>query len=128
MSDAVDLKARYAWKPVEIPKTWRPRTLGEELVGFFGGKSVRNGAYGQYEVVLVHVPGRGSFMLTGVRIVQLADASGVDVGWPVRIVWHGTKKIDTDDGEERRMKLFDLFVAEGDPVAEGDLPRIITGP
>jgi len=73
--EITDLRGRYEWKKIEAPKMWRPRMIGEELVGFYGGKTTRNGQWGQYEVVLVHVPGRGSFMLSGVRIIQLADAS-----------------------------------------------------
>ncbi|HTQ47466.1 MAG TPA: hypothetical protein VMI75_32140 [Polyangiaceae bacterium] len=104
----VDLRARY-----------------EELVGFFGGKSVRNGRFGQYEVVIVHVPRRGTFMLSGVRIVQLADASGVDVGWPVRIVWKGFSPIKAQEGEEQKsMKVYEMFIAEGDPLSQGELPMV----
>jgi hypothetical protein len=120
-----DLRARYEWKKVEAPKRWNPRANGEELTGFYGGKTTRNGKFGQYDVVLVTVPRRGVFMISGTRIVQLADASGVDVGWPVRIVWRGTVKLDkSEDGEDRNMKMFDFFVAEGDPVSPEDMPRI----
>jgi hypothetical protein len=118
----VDLKSRYEWKQVEAPKTWRPKMLGEELIGFFGGKTLRNGRYGQYEVVLVHVPRRGSFMISGTRVSQLIDAAGIDIGWPVRIAWRGEMKLPGE--EERKMKLFDVFIAEGDPVSPGDLPAI----
>lgn len=124
--EVVDLRSRYQWKQVEAPKTWRPKMLGEELVGFFGGKTTRNGSFGQYEVVLVHVPVRGSFMVSGVRIIQLIDASGIETGWPVRIVWRGRMALPaTADGEVREMKNYEVFVAEGDPVAAGDLPKIL---
>jgi len=127
MSDQpVDLRERYEWKQVEAPKMWRPRMLGEELVGFFGGKSVRNGRFGQYEVVLVHVPRRGSFMVSGTRVSQLVDAAGVGEGWPVRIVWRGHVVLAGE--EERKMKLFDVFVAEGDPLSPEEMPRMKEAP
>jgi len=126
MEQIVDLKSRYEWKQVEAPKTWRPKMLGEELIGFFGGKTLRNGRYGQYEVVLVHVPRRGSFMISGTRVSQLIDAAGIDIGWPVRVAWRGQMTLPEKEGDEEKkyMKLFDVFIAEGDPVSPGDLPAI----
>jgi hypothetical protein len=50
------LRAQYNWRKVHTPLPWRPDAIGEELVGFYGGKSLRDGPHGQYEVVLVHVP------------------------------------------------------------------------
>jgi hypothetical protein len=61
----VDLKYRYQWKKIEAPKTWRPKINGEELTGFYGGKTVRKGQFGQYDIVIVHVPRRGSFTISG---------------------------------------------------------------
>ncbi len=112
------LVSRYEWKKVEAPKTWRPKHNGEELVGFYGGKTSRTGQYGQYEVVLIHVPRRGTFMISGTRIVQLADAANINVGWPIRVVYLGTVAL----AEEKTMKQFDVFVAEGDPVSPDELP------
>ncbi len=121
-----DLRSRYEWRAVEAPKTWRPKMLGEELVGFYGGKTVRPGQWGQYEVVIVHVPVRGSFMVSGTRINQLIDASGIGVGWPVRIVWRGkvTLAEPSRDGEVREMKQYDVFVAEGDPLSPEEMPQL----
>lgn len=121
----VDLRSRYGWKKIEAPKTWRPKALGEELVGFYGGKTSRNGKFGQYEVVIVHVPARGTFMISGVRAIQLVDASGIGEGWPVRIVWRGKVRLpENTDGEVREMKVFDVFVAEGDPLNPEELPGV----
>jgi len=120
-----DLSARYEWRRVDAPKTWRPRMIGEELVGFFGGKTTRKGQWGQYDVVLVHVPSRGSFMVSGTRVNQLVDAADIQTGWPVRIVWRGAVALPpTADGEPRSMKQYEVFVAEGDPVAPEDLPHV----
>ena len=66
-------------------------------------------------------------MISGTRVVQLADASNVGAGWPVRIVWRGYVALpDSEDGEKRQMKQFDFFIAEGDPLAEGETPRVVT--
>lgn len=119
--DMKAVKETYAWKKVEAPKRWNPIDPGEELCGFYVGKTTRSGAYGQYEVVLIHVPGRGTLMASGVRIVQLVDASGVEPGWPVRLVWRGLQPFP---GTDKRMKLFEFFVAEGEPMAPESLPKI----
>lgn len=125
--ETVDLRARYAWKQVEAPKTWRPKMPGEELVGYFMGKTMRNGRFGQYEVVLVLVPHRGVFMISGTRIVQLADTAAVATGWPIVVVWRGSLPLPVnDDGEVRSMKLYDLFVAEGDPLSAEEMPRVVS--
>ncbi len=115
-----DLKSRFTWKKVHGPRIWRPKVPGEELVGYYGGKTLRNGAYGQYEVVVVHVPIKGTYLISGIQVVQLVDASSIDVRWPIRIVWRGTEALD----EERTLKKFEVFVAEGDPIAEEDVPEV----
>jgi len=117
---------RYRWKEVHAPKTWYPKIPGTELVGFYGGRTTRNGSFGQYDVVLVHVPMRGSYMVSGTNLMQLVDAAMIDVGHPVRIVWDGHKSLGADaaTGKEKTMKLFKLSIAEGDPLDAVDLPRV----
>ena len=116
---------RYQWKEVHAPKAWYPKMPGEELVGFYGGRTTRSGYHGQYEVVLVHVPAKGSFMVSGTKLMQLADAAMIDIGHPIRIVWEGHQSVGvTSTGEEKRMKLFRVLVAEGDPIDAADLPRV----
>lgn len=116
---------RYEWKEVHAPKAWYPKMPGEELVGFYGGRTTRSGYHGQYEVVLVHVPAKGSFMVSGTKLMQLADAAMIDIGHPIRIVWEGHQSVGvTATGEEKRMKLFRVLVAEGDPIDAADLPRV----
>lgn len=116
----MDIRERYQWKRVQAPKPWRPKELDAELVGFFGGTTIRNGAFGQYEVALVHVPSTGSLMISGSKVLQLIAAAQIRVGWPVRIVWKGT--IPLSNG--RAMKDYEVFVAEGDPVSAEDLPLV----
>lgn len=118
------IRERYSWKKVEAPKTWCPKHNGEELAGFYGGRTTRTGRFGQYEVLLVHVPGRGSFMISGVRIIQLADASCAEPGDPVRVIYLGLNMIESADGEARNMKLFDLYVSDGERLAPEDMPQV----
>lgn len=121
----ISIRERYSWKKVEAPKAWRPRMLGEELVGFYGGRTTRMGKFGQYDVVLVHVPARGAFIVSGNRLIQLIDASGLDSGDPVMIRWSGHMKLEPNDaGEDRKMKLFEVFVVEGDKLSSEDMPQV----
>ena len=70
---AAELRDRFNWKQVEAPGLWRPDDIGEELIGYYGGRTLRTGPHGQYEVVIVHVPQQGAFMLSGTMIIQLID-------------------------------------------------------
>jgi len=117
---ADQLRGRYNWEKVVAPKTWRPKYNGEELVGFYGGRTTKHGVYGQYEVVIVHVPARGSFMISGTQLLQLVDSAMLEVGAPVRVVWGGYLVL----GEERKMKTFDLFIVAGEAQRAEDLPEV----
>jgi len=116
------IREQYKWRTVQTPIAWRPseEEIGTELVGFYGGKSLRDGPHGQYEVILVHVPMDRSYMVSGTRVVQLMDASLAPVGHPVRIVWKGYK----ETGRGHQMKLFEVLVAEGQAVPAEALPEI----
>lgn len=111
---------RFDWKKVKAPQTWRPKEAGEQLVGFYGGKTLKNGQFGQYEVVIVHVPTRGSLMVSGTGIIQLIDGACVKPGHPICITWGGVKALEGN----RTMKQFELQIAEGDPVEEELLPQL----
>jgi len=117
---------RYHWKEVHAPRGWYPTVPGSELVGFYGGRTTRRSTYGQYDVILVHVPARGSFMVSGTKLMQLVDAAMIDVGHPIRVVWEGHQPlgINAATGEEKKMKLFKVLVAEGEPIDAADLPRV----
>jgi hypothetical protein len=114
------LLARFKWRKVEVPRSWNPRSPGQVLIGFYAGRTTRNGAFGQYDVVLVLVPGDGAYMVSGVKLMQLLDASMIDTGHPIQIVYNGEK----DLGDKKSMKLFDLLVAEGDPIDAAAMPNI----
>lgn len=111
---AVPLVEKYNWKRVEAPRSWKPAE-GEELVGFYAGRTIRNGDFGQYDVILVAVPSVGMRMVTGVQIVQLVDAAQLTPGDPVRVRFNGM---------QGQMKSFDLYVAEGERAAVEDLPGV----
>lgn len=118
ISLAEDIRDRFKWRQVITPRLWAPREVGEELVGYYGGRTLRNGPHGQYEVALVHVPMDGSYMITGVKFIQLLDASMCQIGHPIRVVWKGL--VPTARGHE--MKDFDVLVAEGECVPAESLP------
>ncbi len=102
-----EIRERFTWEQVQAPKAWLPNQHDDELLGFYAGQTKRIGTYGEYTAVLVFVPGQSFLrMVTGTRIVQLVDASMLELGQPVRIVWRGYTKISGD----RKMKNFDLFM------------------
>ncbi len=102
------MKDRYTWCAVKAPKPWYPKLPGEELVGFYGGRTLATGQFGQHEIVLIFVPGQGAFTITGAVLIRLIDAAMAAVGDPIRIVWGGKQDI----GEGRTMKNFELYTAE----------------
>lgn len=110
----------YKWRKIEVPKMWSPNSVGDELRGFFIGRSVRVGQHGEYTVILVAVPNVGAYCVTGVRIVQLVDASMVQPGQPVRVVWQGLLPLASGHS----MKQFDFYIAEGSAVEVDDLPAV----
>jgi hypothetical protein len=112
-----DLK-KVKWKEVEAPSTWRPRK-GDELVGWFMGRTKKNGKFGEYTVITVLVPYKGAVMVSGAKIIQLADTSMIRAGEPIKIVYLG--KIDI--GEDRQMKTFKMYQGEGESLATENIPE-----
>jgi len=106
------------WRRIERPKTWRP-AAGTTLVGYYIGKSVRDGKHGQYEVVIIGVPVGDGFsrphMISGTQIVQAIDAGNVQPGNLVRVTFEGMQELKRkrDDGTPFEMKVFVVDVAEG---------------
>lgn len=64
--------------------------------------------------------------VSGVRLIQLIDASMIAKGAPVRIVFLGDKKIgeEADGVKPKTMKLFDLFITDGEPLTDEDFSQI----
>ena len=93
------------WVRVNMPQAWYPQKVGDTLVGTYGGRTLKKGENGQYEVILIRTAG-GVFTVTGVRVIQLIDGSGSDVGDPVKVVFLGL--VELPNG--RKMKNFDVFV------------------
>jgi hypothetical protein len=115
------LRERFKWKKVAAPVPWKPTHNNDELVGYYGGQTLRDGQYGQYRVIIMHVPGEPApFTVSGTRIIQLFDAALVGIGHAVRVQYLGMK----DTGNGHSMKDFNVYVAEGDPISESDLPQV----
>lgn len=100
-------KAVKKWRRVRGPRTWVPEP-GDEIIGKYGGRTLKHGSYGPYEVVLVFTEDQ-AYVVSGVVIIQAIDAAQLEKGDIVRIVFHGYKTLDHG---ERRMKMFDLYVPE----------------
>jgi len=113
------LRDRHRWQKVTAPVVWHP-TGPEELIGYYGGRTLRTGTFGQYEVVIVHVPYRGTFLISGVRLIQLVDAAQLVKGDPVRIAFLGYEQGRAD----REMKLFELYITDDDRLTEAELPEV----
>lgn len=114
MTQASKLKC-VKWRKINAPSTWRPQD-GEELIGYYVGRTKRDGSFGPYEVVLVAVPYKGTYIVSGTKLIQLMDSGMLVRGDAVRIKFLGNKDI----GEERTMKDFELYVGELE--AADDLP------
>lgn len=117
---AEKMRERFNWQKVHTPHSWDPRDIGEELIGYYGGRTLRSGQFGQYEVALIHVPYRGTYTVTGTQVIQLLDAAMIQRGHPIRIIWKGWKQLQGD----KEKKQFELLVAEGEPLEEADLPEV----
>lgn len=102
---------------------WRPTEEGDTLVGYYAGRTLKNGQYGQYEIALVTVPQDGVWMVTGTKILQLLDAGGVTPGTPIKIVFQGYVQLRGD----REMKSFELHKDEGAHLVIEELPVISEG-
>lgn len=120
MSTASKLKT-MKWRKVSAPAPWRPKD-GDELVGYYVGRTSRDGIHGQYEVVVVAVPYKGAYMISGTKILQLTDAAMCARGDAVRVKFLG----DIPIGKRgRTMKDFELYVGElehVDDLPEGETP------
>tara|TARA_Y100000310_G_scaffold255470_2_gene262916 strand:- start:69 stop:488 length:420 start_codon:yes stop_codon:yes gene_type:complete len=103
------LRERLQWRKVEKPKYWKPEE-GEEIIGFYAGQTVVQRSWGEHTLILIHGLQSGTTMVSGMQAVQLIDGSGAKPGQVIRMVYKGTKTTQTD----HEMKLFDLYVHEGD--------------
>lgn len=117
MSQASKLK-EMKWRKINAPTTWKPQP-GEELIGYYGGRTLRDGQFGQYTVVIVAVPYKGTYMISGTKLIQLFDSAMLARGEAVRVKFLGRKDISTED-EKREMKEFELYVGELE--AADDMP------
>jgi len=116
MSASAKLKD-MKWRKVSAPKVWRPKD-GEELTGYYAGRTLRDGVHGQYEVATVLVPFKGAYLISGTMLIQLLDTAMLSRGDAVRVVFQGRKQLDDD----RVIKLFELFVGEAPALTEVEMP------
>lgn len=112
-------KLKMKWRKVSAPKVWHPKP-GEELIGYYMGRTKRDGSFGQYEVVTVAVPYHGVFSISGTMLIQLMDASLINRGEAVRVVFVGRKELEG----ERELKVFELYVGEAESIDETEMPEI----
>jgi hypothetical protein len=112
------IREQFKWRRVQAPQRWSPTEVGQEVVGYYGGQTVKTGAYGQYQVVLIHIPMGQSLMLSGTKLIQLVDASLIPPGHPIRVIWKGL----TDLRNGHTMKDFEVLVAEGEAIPFDSLP------
>lgn len=97
------IAAGKRWHKVNGAKKWEPQ-VGEVLVGIYQGSSERNGQHGTYRAIVIKV-GDNAFRVTGVKIVELVEDSGIQPGDDVCIVYGGTQL--TNSGYN--VKLFELY-------------------
>ena len=101
------------WRKLQAPSPWKPENAGEELVGYFLGKTILDGRYSQYQVVVVAAVNEDGTTTprtaSGSALIRALDAGMVEVGHLIRIVYGGRKELDGD----RSMKLFEVFAGEG---------------
>lgn len=105
------------WRKLERPKDWKPSEAGDELLGYYLGKTLRDGKWGQYEVAMLSVPGTSNnqvWTVSGTQVIQAIEGGGAHKGALLRVVFGGWKDLEPkEEGEPRRMKLFECFVGEG---------------
>ncbi len=117
MSASATKLKNVKWRKISAPKPWNPKENGSELIGYYAGRTKRDGIHGQYEVVTVLVPYKGAFMVSGTVLIQLADAAMLTRGDAVRIVFVERKQLD----EGRQMKMFELYVGETEALSDTEL-------
>lgn len=110
-------RARFEWVKVEAPRPWDPEP-GDELLGWYGGRTLRNGRFGQYEEVLIHVPRRGMLTASGTELTRLLDASQIVRGHPICVRFMGLVQ-----GAHHIYKRWELEIAAGqDKIDPDEMP------
>ena len=105
------------WRKVKAPQVWNP-AVPTELIGYFHGRTVKSGQFGEYTVIQILVPGEGIYLVSGTALIQLIDSAAPDPGDPLKIVFRGRKQLpkretDTVDERPHYKKMFDVFTAKG---------------
>lgn len=98
------------WKRVKTPRPWRPKVVGDTLVGTYLGLHDKNGQFGPYQVVLIKCADGEVRYVSGTVIISLFTAAGFNIGElpQIRLVWQGLQ----DGTMGNTYKDFDLYVAD----------------
>lgn len=112
-------RQRFEWVKVRAPQPWQP-AAGEELGGYYCGRTIRTGSFGQYEVVLIAVPRVGMFTASGSELIRLIDSALLTRGHPVRILFKGLEQSKTNAA--RTVRHFELLISAGNPIPEHEIP------
>jgi hypothetical protein len=101
------------WRKLAVPRPWRPKIIGTELIGNYIGLALRSGEWGEYNVAIIAVPvpegGIELFSINGSQIITALDANNVARGSLIRIVYQGVEEISGG----REMKALDVSVGTG---------------
>lgn len=111
---------RTVWAKITTPQPWRPTKPKEELIGYYAGRTKREGPFGQYDVIMVAVPNVGVLTAAGVKVIAAIDAGNVQLRTPIKLVFNGLR----DVGRDRPMKDVDVFVDETFLTPITELPEI----
>jgi hypothetical protein len=115
---------KHEWEKVKAPQVWRPHA-GAELNGYYGGRTLKNGTFGQYQVVLVHTLSDGAWTASGTGLITLIDAAMIQIGHPIRIQYQGSILTGQDaDGKPKTFKKYEVYKAIGPSVPSDLMPRI----
>lgn len=99
------------WRKVKPSTRWNPADAGEELIGTYQGSRTGQGAFGVYVAHFV-LTEHGMRTVSGCVIDQLFANVAEKYNKPVKIVFNGRKAFQGAEGDEREIKLFDLYVED----------------
>jgi len=102
------------WVKVRAPRPWKPKQLGDVLVGQLLARTTKvvkdESSYG----VVVLQTEQGPLTIAGVVISSLFDASGAPIGATVRVVYRG----EHVSLAGRKYRDFDLYLAQDEQVID----------
>ena len=100
------IAAGRVWTKVQAAKPWRPREIGDAMIGEFVARSERVTPTGSYSVITLRTE-QGALTVSGVVVSALFDAADPVQDQTVRIVYKGEQTSIAG----RVWRDFDLFIA-----------------